>query len=50
MKMHENIIKNSQVRGRAAAANHAAVPPTHTSLIHFDWLEATGNAVGMASR
>jgi hypothetical protein len=36
--------------GRAAAANPAAVPPSHTSRIHFDWFQAAGNASRMVER
>jgi hypothetical protein len=49
MKMHVKIT-NSQAHGRAAAANHAAIPPTHTFRIHFNWFEAAGNASGTVER
>lgn len=50
---YENTRKNitdSHVRGKAAAANYAAVPTVHTSSIHFDLFEAAGNASGIVSR
>jgi hypothetical protein len=44
-------ITNSQVHGKAAAANYAAGPsPNSASHINFDWFEAAENAVGMESR
>jgi hypothetical protein len=49
MKMIENIM-NSQVHGRAAAANHAAVQTIHTSRIHFAWFKAAGIIVGTENR
>jgi hypothetical protein len=49
MKMIENIT-NSQVHGRAAAANHAAVQTIHTSRIHFAWFKAAGIIVGTENR
>jgi hypothetical protein len=40
----------SHVHGKAAAANHAAVPPPRAYHIHFDWFEDAGNIAGMENR
>lgn len=36
--------------GSVDTAKHTAVPQAHTSRNHFDWVEATGNAVETKQR
>jgi hypothetical protein len=40
----------SQVCGKAAAANHAAVPSPRASRIHFDWFKDAGNLVSKGKK